>query len=106
MTKDALKVLRRIYERYLERLRDGFSRSDARSLGSIDEIYTELFPDIKIDDLDDCLRELDREGFLNCDYGSDSIYDSELTTSAIELLENRTKNQILSIADFISKFIP
>lgn len=106
MTKDAAKVLRRIYEKYLDCLDLGLSRSDAKSFGSIDEICTDMFSDIRIEDLDDRLRELHREGYLVCDYGDDSIYDVELTTKAISELESKTKNQILSIADFISKFIP
>ena len=82
------------------------ARSDARSFGSSDSILTEIYEDMRIEDLDDCLRELHREGYMICDFGSDSIADSELTTKAIEELENKTKNQILSIADFLSKFIP
>ena len=81
-------------------------RSDARSFGSADDIFAEMSEDIRIEDLEDCLRELHREGYMVCDFGSDSIADSELTTKAIEELKNKTKNQILSIADFLSKFIP
>ena len=106
MTKDALKVLKRLYDTYLKRLSYGMPRSDARSFGSADDIFAEMSEDIRIEDLEDCLRELHREGYMVCDFGSDSIADSELTTKAIEELKNKTKNQILSIADFLSKFIP
>ena len=52
------------------------------------------------------LRELGRNGFLDNSYADDTIYDCSLSDVAIVKMENQKKETLLTVADFISKFIP
>ena len=65
-----------------------------------------LFPDWSLEDVEDVLRELGRNGFLDNSYADDTIYDCSLSDVAIVKMENQKKETLLTVADFISKFIP
>ena len=65
-----------------------------------------FFPDWSLEDIEDVLRELGRNNFLNNLYADDTVYDCELSNSAIVKMESQKKETLLSVADFISKFIP
>lgn len=106
LSKDAKIVLYNLYKEYLVRRNNGSSRSYAKNFGSSSTIHADLFPDWLIEDLDDVLRELGRNHFLHNLYASNTIYQCELTDFAITKMENQRKETFLSIADFVSKFIP
>ena len=80
LSKDAKKVLYRLYKEYLDKRNHGFSKSDSVKFGSSEEIRNSLFPELLFDDVDCFLREL-RDNDLQvrivqlcyCDYGSPSL---------------------------------
>ena len=106
LTKQAKTVLYHMYKEYLVRRDNQIPRSRAKEFGSAESIHTSLFPDCSLEDIEDVLRELDRNGFLNNHYADDTIYDCELSDSAIVKMESQKKEALLTVADFISKFVP
>lgn len=111
MTKDAEKLLARMYKRYLCAIENGKPRFQARFMGSPDAIHHSCWPEISTKDIVDLCGELEDEGFLNCCPGDDAFMDSQLDTKAIEYMENRMnrlltsiKDGPLSILDLISRF--
>ena len=106
MAKDTKQILYGLYKEYLRRRNDGASRMDSKSFDSAQTIQENFFPDISVSDVEDSLRELDNEGLVHNRYGSDKIYGFVFTDRAIEVMENQKKETLLSIANFVSKFIP
>lgn len=106
MTKDTKQILYGLYKEYLRRRNDGASRMDSKSFDSTQTIQENFFPDISVSDVEDSLRELDNEGLVHNRYGSDKIYGFVFTDRTIEVMENQKKETLLSIANFVSKFIP
>ena len=106
LTKEAKTVLYHMYKEYLVRRDNGESRSSSKNFGSAVKIHSYLFPDSSLEDIEDVLRELGRNGFLNNCYADNTVYTCALSDSAIIKMENQKKETLLTVADFISKFIP
>ena len=106
LTKDSKTVLYHLYKEYLARKKNNTPKIDAKSFGSASMIRDSMFPDWILEDVEESLRELGRNGFLNNLYADDTVCECLLTDSAIITLKNQKKNIFLSVADFISKFTP
>lgn len=106
LTKDAKKVLYILYKEYSDRRKHGFSKSQSRNFSSTSSIHEQFLPDWDIDDLEEILRELGRNNFLNNFYADDTVYNCNLSDYAISTMENQRAESLLNAADFISKFIP
>lgn len=106
LSKDAKKVLYTLYSEYLSRRNSGLPKINARSFSSAAFVHENFFSDWSIDDVEESLRELGRNHYLNNFYADNTVYRCELSDSAIVIMENQKKETLLSIADFISKFIP
>ena len=52
------------------------------------------------------MNELNHNGYLKNFYADDTIYLSSLTDDAILCMENQKKETLLSLVDFVTKFIP
>lgn len=106
LTKEAKTVLYHMYKEYLVRRDNQVPRSRAKEFGSAKTIHTLLFPDWFLEDIEDVLRELGRNGFLNNCYADNTIYDCSISDYAIVKMETQKKETFFTVADFISKFIP
>ena len=106
ISKDAATVLHALYSQFLSRRKVGQSKSESRLFGSAESIQDDLCQDLCLEDVEDTLRELDRCGYLINDYGDDTILSVYFADPAIVDCENSIKDTTLSVADFISKFIP
>ena len=102
VTKDADKLVCNIYKTYLSRRNNGLTKSEAKSFDS--DFYIEI-PSLSSwseDDIDETLNELKRAGFIK-----KYIYgDFQIQDDFIIYMENRFKNGLTEITDFISRFIP
>lgn len=105
MTKDSKKLLSALYKEYLSKRKSGKSKSDASIFGSSEHIQAELMPEESADDVDETCRELDRLGYLKCFYADDIAYVVTLTTKAIADMENRFKNGLVDVVQFLQGFI-
>lgn len=102
MTKDAEKFLCICYHDYLLRIKDGLSKSDSRRFSKNYINENPNFADWHDDDYAETRRELAHLGMLKVDVsGAFSI----LPTS-IDYMENRFKNNLMELTEFISQFIP
>lgn len=106
LTKDSEKLICVIYKEYLKKRKSGISKSDAKMFGSSHSIHENLLPKWSFKDVDDTCRELSRLEFLQCNWADDIAYHVTLSDKGIVYMENRFKNGIEEISDFISKFIP
>lgn len=106
LTSKAKSMLYGLYKEYKNRRYNKMSRLAAKNFGSAEHLHDSLFQSWTLSDIKDIMHELDGAGYLNHLYSSNTIYESCLTDSAIAKLDNQPKDTFLSIADFISKFIP
>lgn len=100
LSKDADKSLCLIYKEYLSRRKNNISKSSASLFDSF--TFKTLFPDVNQDDFISDLSELNKNKFIKLFV--DGSFSLEV--NAIIYMENRFKNGLTEVADFISKFIP
>lgn len=106
LTKDNDLLICTLYKHFLEQVKNGSSKYDARWLGSSDEIQENLLTNWSKDDVATTCWELHSKGLLECSPGDDIAYDTYLTDSGIIYMEHRFSNKVEKIVDYISKFIP
>lgn len=105
LTKDSEKLICLIYKDYLEKRKSGLSKSKANSFGSSHDIHEKLCPNWIFEDVDDTCRELSRCGLLDCFWADNIAYRVTLSDSGIIYMENRFKNGLLGVIEFITNFI-
>ena len=106
LTKESKTVLYHLYKEYCLRRSNGLSRSASKEFDSSESVQKLLFPDWSVSDVDDCMCELGRNGYLDNHHASDFIYDSSLTDKAIVTMENQKKETLLNVVNFLAQFIP
>lgn len=104
LSKDASFVLYQIYKEYLIAIQGGISKSDARKLGSGEEIYQRLFSEKYHEDYLDEMRELGKKKYLKNKWASNKIFSSQLTFEAIEFCESRFKRELKSGIETLNTF--
>lgn len=102
LTKDADKLLCQIYAEYLKRRKNGVRKSQAIHFEAPPLLVEEFLCGEHPDDVSDLIFDLAKINFVEA-YLDASFY---LTDNAIIYMENRFKNGLIEVADFISKFIP
>lgn len=104
LTKESKKVLCKLYKEYLVRMESGEQRIKSRSFDP-ELIGQTIFSEYSSSDLNDYLCELGKAEYLDNFFGDGVVMHATLTNSAISEMENRFKNGVLDVAEFISKFI-
>ena len=102
LTKDADKMICVIYKTFLQARKNGCSKAEARRFNASALEEFPAFEDWHPRDISDTLLEIGRLGLVRIYIGG----DFELSDSGIIYMENRFKNGLLEVTDFISKFIP
>lgn len=95
-----------LYKHYLKQVKNGVSKSDARWLGSSDEIQETFLTSWSKDDVATSCWELHSKGLLQCSPGDDIAYSTYLTENGIIYMETRFSDKLEKVVDYISKFIP
>ena len=85
ISKDAATVLRALYSQYQSRRKVGQPKREALFFNSVQNIHDDLCPEMLIDDVDEAMRELDRVGYLNNDYGDMTILQMPFLTKLFPL---------------------
>lgn len=106
LTKDAKSVLLKLYKNYLEKIASGVARDQAKQFGSSEDIKDNILPDETIDNIDSYCYELRDQNYLHVVGADNSIYLSELTSLAINAMENRFAKNVAKVVNAISKLAP
>ena len=106
LTKDSKKLLYILYKEYLNRRNNNVPKIRAVNFQSAESVQANFMPDELLEDVEEYMRELGRNNFLNNSYADDTIYSSNLTDFAICKMEELPRDTFLSVTDFVSKFIP
>lgn len=106
LTKDCQKLIAVLYKDYLEKRESGISKAQAKCFGSSHNIHENLVPKWSFEDVDETCRELCRANMISVKWADNIANNVTISDSGIIRLENRFKNGIKDIVDFISKLIP
>lgn len=106
LSKDNDFLICTLYKSYLEKVKNGMSKSNARSLGSSDEIQEQLLKNWHKDDVATSCFELCDKGLLTCLPADDIAYRTYLTEDGIIYMENRKLDKLDKLIDYISKLKP
>lgn len=101
LSRDTNKLIDVLYKEYLERIKKGSSKRDAKMIGGSDYIQKVLINKWKKNDIDDMCRELDRNGYVQCVYGDGSVDKLILLDSTIIYMESRFKTGIKKVLETI-----
>lgn len=100
LSKDADKTLCLIYKEYLSRRKNNVCKSDASRFRASE--LENLFPSVNQRDFMTDLNELKKNNLVKLFIEGSFILNSD----AIVYMENRFKNGLIEVTDFISKFLP
>ena len=106
LTKQDKKILYGLYSEYLNRCKTGLSFPEACNFISGKSVHENFFPDMSYEDVDHSLRQLGKSNYLNNMYADNEVYHCALSNDAVAYMESLPKETFLSVADFVSKFIP
>ena len=106
LTRDAQKLICLMYKKYLESRKAGKPKSEAKCFGSSRNIQTSMLSKEPVEDVDETCRELSRAKYAVVYYADDMAYDVTISDSAIVYMENRFKNGLVGVIDFLTKVIP
>lgn len=106
LTKQDKQILYGLYSEYISRRKSGLSIPKASNFVSGRSVHENLFPELSYEDVDYSLRNLGKCNYLKNMYADNEIYCCTLSNDAISYMEDLPKETFLSVADFVSKFIP
>ena len=109
LTKESDYLICAIYKDYLEKRKNGIPKLEAKRPGSSKRIHQDILPKWMYEDVDETCLELERAGLLNCFSADNAVLDSYLNDDAIIYMENRFKNNVKSVFEYMKKikdFIP
>ncbi len=92
-----------IYKEYLQRRKNGCSKTSAKKFGGSRNINDTLVPKWLFDDVDDTCRELSKEKLLNIAYADDICYIVELSDNGISYMQHRFGDKLEKIVDYITR---
>lgn len=106
LTKDSEKLICLMYKDYLEKRKTGLSKSDANYFDNSHVIHEKLLPNWIFKDVNDICRELSRAGMIRCEWADNIAIYISISDMGIAYMENRFKNGLNQVIDFVAKFIP
>ncbi len=102
LTKDAEYLLCTLYKVYSEKLKSGISKAQARCFGSSEDIFTNYLSEWLFEDVNTTCYELKHAEMLSILNADNIAYSVSLTDKAIIYMENRFKNNIEELLNFIA----
>jgi len=99
--KDGDKLLSIIYKSFLERRKQGFSKADAAFFEDGYFSSDTYLSKWNVDDLEDAIGHLHDLGMVKRDIND----NFKLTEMGINYMENRFKDRLDKLLDYISKFV-
>lgn len=102
LTKQQQYIITNLFKIFKDRQKSGLSRSDARRFKSSDEIHTEFFDYLNKEDFITDTRTLKRKGYITGAFASNMVAEIAISDKTIIYMENRFKNNIKDIVEFLS----
>lgn len=106
LTSEAKSMIFILYKEYKARRIHKVPKRDAKFFKDAESVHQTFFSDWAFVDVEETMRELGRNCYLDNFYADDTIWCCSLSDFAIATLEAQPKETFLSVADFVSKFIP
>lgn len=106
LTNDSKRLLYILYNEYINRRNHNIPKKRAVISDNAKSVQENFMPDELLEDVESYMIELENNNFLDNFYADGTIYYCNLTDFAICKMEELPKDTLLSITDFISKFIP
>lgn len=106
LTKDSQKLLTLLYKDYLQKREKHIPKSDANYFGSSEHIHKNLLPDELLEDVAETCRELSRANMIACSWADNHAQNVKISDAGIIYMENRFKNGLYDVVEFLTKFIP
>lgn len=106
LSNDSKKLLYILYKEYVNRRNHNVPKKRAVNFDNAKSVQKNFMPNELLEDVETNMTELDNNNFLNNFYADGTIYYCSLTDLAICKMEELPKETLISIADFISNFIP
>jgi len=103
LTKEADALICLLYKEYLQKRKNGTPKAQAKFFDSSIEIQAKIIPTWTPEDTDETCWELHRSGLLNCLKADCIAYMSQLTDEGIIYMENRFKDGLDSVLDYLGK---
>ncbi|RXW49192.1 hypothetical protein [Enterococcus faecium] len=103
LTNDAKYLLSRMYAEYIQRRKNGDSKSVAINFGKSDSVHEKIMPAWLPEDVRFTIKELKDNNFLNATMASDVYYNVSLTPLAISKMESKFKDDARKVLDFAVK---
>lgn len=105
LTREANALITVIYKDYLERRKNGESKSDAMMKFDSERIQRELLPTWLLQDVDATMDELSTNGLVSCFAADDMVaYTAFLTSSGISYMEKRFERNLNKVLDYLKTF--
>lgn len=99
LTKDADKFLCKVYKAYLEKRKNGIDKRKAKTFPIAAILKKELSLPYSIEDIGSFVSELNSVSFVK----QHMYYGFELHDKAIVYMENRFKNGLKDVIDYLAK---
>lgn len=103
LTKDSDALICALYKEYLQKRKDGVPKGRAKVFGGASTVRGNLVPKWSVEDVEETLRELSRAKLMTCIYADDTVYEAILSDQGIIYMENRFKNGISGVLEYLEK---
>lgn len=103
LTKDAKYLLAAAYSQYLEQIKLGTLKSDAKNIGHAQVIKDNLMPEWQLEDVNETCFELKHAGFFNTTGGSHIAYSNSISNKGIVYMENQFKDNLSNVFKFMKE---
>lgn len=103
LSKDADALICVLYKEYLQRRKQGLSKTQATSFADSDYIQRQFMTKWSVEDVDETCRELDDAGLLSCFIADDTVCETTLVNNGIIYMENRFSAGIESVFKYLEK---
>ena len=103
LTKDSDALICALYKDYLQKRKSGIPKGEAKFLGGAEQIQSAIVPKWLLGDVEETLWELCRAGLLDCLSADNTVYMSVLADAGIIYMENRFKDGLSDVLDYVEK---
>lgn len=103
LTKDSDALICLLYKNYCQQRKNGVSKANARLFGGSDDIQKDIAPKWSFENVDETCRELHNANLIGCSYYDNVAQNVWLTDNGIIYMENRFKDGLKEVLDYLGK---